>query len=67
MYLNNQGLLTVTQYGTFSDTSIKKDIEDIDDNDGLNKILLIEPKKYNYVVDEKNIVRDGKVIGFIAQ
>jgi hypothetical protein len=29
--------------------------------------LLIEPKKYNYVVDEKNIDRDGKIIGFIAQ
>jgi len=67
MYLNNQGLLVVTQYGTTSDARIKKDIEDIDDNDGLNKILLIEPKKYNYVVDEKNIGRDGKVIGFIAQ
>jgi hypothetical protein len=38
MYLNNQGLLTAAQYGTFSDTRIKKDIEDIDDNDGLNKI-----------------------------
>ncbi len=67
MYLNNQGLLSVGQYETTSDTRIKKDIEDIDDNKGLNILLLIEPKKYNYVVDEKNIDRDGKIIGFISQ
>ncbi len=29
--------------------------------------MLIEPKKYNYIVDEKNIGRDGKIIGFITQ
>jgi hypothetical protein len=49
-----------------SDIRIKKDIEDINDVEGLNKILLIEPKKYNYVETCRNR-GFGKVYGFIAQ
>ena len=42
----------------------KKNIRDIDDAQGLEKILLIQPKKYNYIEKEKN---KHDVIGFIAQ
>ena len=51
--------------GQYSDSRIKKNIEDIDDEDALNKILALEPKTYNYI-DEK-IHGTDKVYGFIAQ
>jgi len=41
-----------------------KKIEDIDDNEGFNKILLIQPKTYKYIDETK---ATEKVIGFIAQ
>jgi len=48
-----------------SDERIKKDIQDINDDIALQKILQIEPKKYKY---KDNIRRgDDVVIGFIAQ
>ena len=49
---------------TSSDIRIKKDIDNIDDNIGLNKILLIEPKTYKYIDETKGT---HTVIGFIAQ
>jgi hypothetical protein len=49
-----------------SDSRIKKDIEDINDDTALNKLLLIQPKTYNYIADERN-KGFGKVYGFIAQ
>jgi len=49
-----------------SDSRIKKDIEDINDDTALNKILLIQPKTYNYIDIERN-KGFGKVYGFIAQ
>jgi hypothetical protein len=49
-----------------SDNRIKKDIEDINDDTALNKLLLIQPKTYNYIADERN-KGFGKVYGFIAQ
>jgi len=49
-----------------SDSRIKKDIEDINDDTALTKLLLIEPKTYNYIADERN-KGFGKVYGFIAQ
>jgi len=50
---------------TFSDTRIKKDIVDIDDDSALHTIRLIKPKKYSYV----DTVSKGSepVWGFIAQ
>jgi hypothetical protein len=59
--------VNANSFTTRSDKRIKKDIEDIDDVEGLNKLLLIEPKKYNYVNDNNNVGRYGKIIGFIAQ
>ncbi len=49
-----------------SDSRIKKDIEDINDDTALNKLLLIQPKIYNYIDEERN-KGFGKVYGFIAQ
>jgi hypothetical protein len=49
-----------------SDSRIKKDIEDINDDNALNKLLLIQPKTYNYIDVERN-KGFGKVYGFIAQ
>jgi len=49
-----------------SDSRIKKDIEDINDDTALNKLLLIRPTTYNYIDEERN-KGFGKVYGFIAQ
>jgi len=59
---------TIYSYGTasYSDSRIKKDIEDINDDTALNKLLLIQPKTYNYIDVERN-KGFGKVYGFIAQ
>ena len=48
-----------------SDTRIKEDIEDINDDSALNMILSIEPKTYKYI--DKVAKGDKKVYGFIAQ
>jgi hypothetical protein len=48
-----------------SDSRIKEDIQDINDDDALNKILAIEPKTYKYI--DKVERGDKKVYGFIAQ
>jgi len=49
-----------------SDIRIKKDIEDINDDTALNKLLLVQPTTYNYIDVERN-KGFGKVYGFIAQ
>ena len=51
--------------GASSDERIKKNIRDINDNGALQKILQIQPKKYNY----KDPIKRGtyEVYGFIAQ
>jgi len=51
-------------FTTVSDERIKKDIEDIDDEDSLNKILLVQCKKYKYIDETKGT---NFVTGFIAQ
>lgn len=49
----------------FSDSRIKKDIIDVDDNEALEKLRLIKPKKYKY---KDTITRTlDEVYGFIAQ
>jgi hypothetical protein len=49
----------------FSDKRIKSNISIIDDNLALNKLRLIEPKKYTYI--DKLIRGNSEVFGFIAQ
>ena len=49
----------------YSDSRIKKDIIDVDDNEALIKLRLIKPKKYKY---KDTITRTSdEVYGFIAQ
>lgn len=66
-YYQNGSLLTYSGSGTviFSDSRIKTNIIDINDNDALKQILKIEPKIYNYI----DITERGTdtVYGFIAQ
>jgi hypothetical protein len=49
-----------------SDRRIKRDIVEINDDDALNKILLIQPTTY-YYRDEARNMGNGKEYGFIAQ
>jgi hypothetical protein len=63
-FFENTGLFRSWNYSSLSDERIKKNIRDIDDLEALEKILLIQPKKYNYIEKEKN---NHDVIGFIAQ
>ena len=70
---NDNDIMTRGQTGNFtivgalnqaSDTRIKKKIVDIDDNEGLNKILVIELKTYKKIDETKG---NNSIIGFIAQ
>jgi hypothetical protein len=47
-----------------SDNRIKKNIQDIDDNEALSILRNIQPKTYNYI---ENVKGNDKVYGFIAQ
>jgi hypothetical protein len=64
MFLNSGGDLYCGRFINWSDSRIKKDIVDIDDAEGLEKILSIQPKKYKYIDETKGT---HEVIGFIAQ
>jgi len=65
MFLNSGGDLYCGRFINWSDTRIKKDIVDISDTEALDKILLIEPKKYKYIDEVGKGTKE--VIGFIAQ
>jgi len=56
---------SVGPYTNLSDERTKKDIVDVDDTIALEKILLIQPKKYKYVDEEMK--GSHEVLGFIAQ
>jgi len=62
--LNTNGSINATVAGP-SDRRIKKDIRDIDDGEALEKIRLLQPKKYKYIDNAR--VGDRDVYGFIAQ
>jgi hypothetical protein len=52
--------------GNLSDSRIKRDIEEINDETALNMLLLVQPTTY-YYRDEARNKGNGKVYGFIAQ
>jgi hypothetical protein len=54
-----------SKYTVSSDERIKKNIQDINDDTALQKILLIQPKTYEYI--DKVERGDDIVYGFIAQ
>ena len=53
-------------YFISSDSRIKKDIVELEDEECLRKILQLKPCKYRYIDDSKN-KSENKVYGFIAQ
>jgi hypothetical protein len=59
------GAIFTTQTNTPSDQRIKDNIQLIDDTQALQKLRLIEPKKYQYI--DKQVRGDATVFGFIAQ
>jgi hypothetical protein len=63
---NNGAVYFPNGSSSASDSRIKKDIEDINDETALNKLLLIQPTTYNYIDQDRN-KGYGKVYGFIAQ
>jgi hypothetical protein len=66
VFFRAAGVIFPNGFTNNSDSRIKKDIEDINDDTALNKILLIQPKTYNYIEPYRN-KGFGKVYGFIAQ
>ncbi len=52
--------------GNLSDSRIKRDIEEINDETALNMLLLVRPTTY-YYRDEARNKGNGKVYGLIAQ
>lgn len=61
----NEAILTQTYFITNSDRRIKKDIQDLDDQECLNKLLALQPKKYKYI--DTHARGDNITYGFIAQ
>jgi hypothetical protein len=57
---------TGSMFVASSDSRIKEDIQDINDDSALQMILVIEPKTYKYI-DKAGTRGDNKVYGFIAQ
>jgi hypothetical protein len=52
---------------TSSSREIKKDIEELDDQECLNKLLQLKPCKYRYIDSTRNLHPTKKVFGFIAE
>jgi len=63
--LNANGSIEVQNTTLPSDERIKKNIVDLDDQEALELIRLIEPKKYNYIDQQKR--GNACVFGFISQ
>jgi len=61
----NGDIWSTSSFFSSSDSRIKEDIQDINDDNALQSILSIEPKTYKYV--DKLEKGDKKVYGFIAQ
>ena len=53
--------------GSSTSYKIKKDIEELNDNECLNQLLLLKPCKYRYIDDNKNFDAVKKVYGLIAE
>ena len=63
----NGSIVSTSWIGSSSSYKIKKEIEQIDDNEALTKLLLLKPCKYRYIDDMKNFDATKKVYGFIAE
>jgi hypothetical protein len=65
LYVNGTGYLNSTAWTYSSDSRIKTNINDINDDTALQKILAIQPKTYEYI--DKESRGSDTVYGFIAQ
>ena len=63
----NGSTWTTSWIGASSSVKIKKDIQDLDDNECLNKLLALRPVKYRYIDITKNFDPEKSVYGFIAE
>ena len=63
----NGSTWTTSWIGASSSAKIKKDIQDLDDNECLNKLLALRPVKYRYIDITKNFDPEKSVYGFIAE
>jgi hypothetical protein len=63
----NGNTWTTSWIGASSSVKIKKDIQDLDDNECLNKLLQLHPVKYRYIDITKNFDPIKSVYGFIAE
>ena len=63
----NGSILSSSWIGSASSILIKKDIENLDDNECLNKCLQLKPKKYRYIDETNNFDETKKIYGFIAE
>lgn len=63
----NGSIISTSWIASSSSIKIKKDVEDLDDTECLNKLLLLQPKKYRYIDESKNFDPNKKVYGFIAE
>jgi hypothetical protein len=63
---HNGAIWTTNYLVSTSDRDIKKDIEELNDDECLKKILLLKPSKYRYIDETKNIT-ENKTYGYIAQ
>jgi hypothetical protein len=62
---NIEGRTGVSELVVYSDERIKKNIVDLSDNEALETLRLIEPKKYEYV--DQILRTNNTVYGYIAQ
>ena len=63
---HNGAIWTTNYIVATSDRDIKKDIEELNDDECLQKLLLLKPCKYRYIDETKNTT-ENKTYGYIAQ
>jgi hypothetical protein len=63
----NGSLWCTSVIAVSSSREIKKDIEELEDQECLNKLLKLKPCKYRYIDNSKNLHPTKKVFGFIAE
>jgi hypothetical protein len=54
-------MISTSWIGSSSSFKIKKDIEELNDNECLNKLLLLKPSKYRYIDENKKFDPAKKV------
>jgi hypothetical protein len=61
MTVGNSGVLTCTSLVETSDIRVKENIEEVDDQYSLNKILQVNVKSYNFINDQNKKLHSGVI------